>query len=116
MAIQKATWSKSKSRSEARLPALTTDAGKTTNTNWHRITIAEGAEQAAPWTVIWDTSRRAGVFNTAQDATQSAALDRAKQMLRMNFIVYKISEPSGSVFLDEAEIKERLGPKPATVR
>lgn len=116
MAIQKTTSSKSKSKSDTKLPPLTTDEGETTNTNWHRLTLAEGAEQVTSWTVTWDTSRRDGVFNTAQDATQSAALDRAKQMLRMKFIVYKICEPSGAVFLDEAEINERLGPKPAAPR
>ncbi len=113
MAIQKATRSNSKSKSETKLPPLTTDQGETTNTNWHRLTLAEGAEQITFWTVTWDTSRRDGVFNTAQDATQSAALDRARQMLRMNFVVYKICEPSGAVFLDEAAIYTRLAPKPA---
>jgi hypothetical protein len=112
MAIQKTTWTKSQTKSGARLPPLTTDEGATPNTNWHRITMAVGIEQAPFWTVTWDTSRRDGTCNTAQDATQSAALDRAKQMLRMNFIVYQIREPSGAVFLEEAEIMERLGPKP----
>jgi hypothetical protein len=116
MTIQKATSSKSKSKSETKLPPLTTDEGKTTNTNWHRITMAEGVERAALWTVCWDTSRRDGLFNTAQDTTQSAALDRARQMLRMKFVVYKICEPSGAIFLDEAEINERLAPKPVEAR
>ena len=36
---------------------------------------------------------------------KSAALDRARHMLRMGFVVYEIREPSGALFLDEAAIQ-----------
>jgi hypothetical protein len=29
-------------------------------------------------------------------------------MLRMGFVVYEIREPSGSIFLDEAGVREQL--------
>jgi hypothetical protein len=62
------------------------------------------------WTVIWDTKRRPGTEgrNTAVEKFQHAALDRARHLLRMGFIVYEIHDPSGAVFLDEAEIQRRL--------
>ena len=66
------------------------------------------------WTVIWDTKRNpdVGGRNTAVETVESAALDRARHMLRMGFIVYEIRGPSGSIFLEEAEISARFGLQP----
>ncbi len=62
------------------------------------------------WTLIWDTKRRAGTEgrNTAAEKFEHGALDRARHLLRMGFIVYEIRDPSGAVFLEEAEIQHRL--------
>ena len=37
------------------------------------------------------------------------ALDRARHLLRMGFVVYEIRAPQGSLFLGETAIKARLG-------
>jgi hypothetical protein len=63
------------------------------------------------WTVIWDTKRQAGTDgrSASLEKFESSALDHARHMLRMGFIVYEIRHPSGSVFLEEDGIKQRLG-------
>ncbi len=67
------------------------------------------------WTVIWDTKRQSGTDgrNTALEKFETSALDRARHMLRLGFIVYEIRDPTGLVFLEEAGIKQRLGSQPA---
>jgi len=67
------------------------------------------------WTVIWDTKRKPGMDgrNSAVERFEAGALDRARHMLRMGFVVYEIRQPSGLVFLGEAGIRERLGLQPA---
>jgi hypothetical protein len=83
--------------------------------NWHRLSVAE-TDNGERWSVVWDIERRPGVEgrNTALEKLEHAALDRARHILRMGFIVYEIREPSGSVFLEEAGVRERLGLQPAT--
>lgn len=68
------------------------------------------------WTIRWDTKRKPETAgrSTALAKSESEALDRARHLLRMGFIVYEISQPSGSAFLDEAEIVQRLGLRAAT--
>ena len=87
------------------------------NKNWHRLSIQQAEEAGARWTVIWDTKRRDATHdrNTAVEKSQGAALDRARHLLRMDFIVYEIRDPDGAVALEEAAIKQRFGiaPKPA---
>jgi hypothetical protein len=63
------------------------------------------------WCVVWDTIRKPGTDsrNVALEKDEANALERARHMLRMSFIVYEIREPSGSVFLAEAGIRQRLG-------
>lgn len=63
------------------------------------------------WTVIWDTKRKPGTDgrNSAAERYESTALDRARHMLRLGFVVYEIRQPSGLVFLEEAGIRQRLG-------
>jgi len=67
------------------------------------------------WTVIWDTKRKPGTDgrNSAAERYESTALDRARHMLRLGFVVYEIRQPSGLVFLEEAGILDRLGLRPA---
>jgi hypothetical protein len=79
-------------------------------THWHAI-ARETADSGERWSVIWDTTRRerSEGRNTAVEKFEAAALDRARHLLRMGFVVYEIRAPQGSVFLEEAEIKARLG-------
>jgi hypothetical protein len=85
--------------------------------NWHQLSTQQ-TDAGARWTIIWDTKRRTetGGRNTAVEKFEAAALDRAKHLLRMGFVVYEIREPLGSVFLEEAEIKRRLGLQPQVVK
>ena len=87
-----------------------TKARPRSNTNWQHLAVSEG-DDGKRWRIIWDTTRRpeSGVRNTAVEKLQSAALDRARHMLRMGFIVYEIREPSGAIYLDEAAIRDQLG-------
>ena len=80
------------------------------NKNWHQLSLQQ-ADAGGRWTIIWDTKRRAetDVRNTAVEKFEAAALDRARHLLRMGFIVYEIREPQGAVFLEEDAIKQRLG-------
>ena len=84
--------------------------------NWHQLSVAQ-PDSGAKWTIIWDTKRRSETDgrNKAVEKFESAALDRAKHLLRMGFVVYEIREPHGSVYLEEAEINRRFAPptKPA---
>lgn len=78
-------------------------------TNWQHLSVSEG-DDGKRWSIIWDTTRRAEneVRNAAVEKTKSAALDRARHMLRLGFIVYEIRDPSGAVFLDEPTINSQL--------
>ena len=79
-------------------------------TNWQHLSASE-RDDGKRWRIIWDTTRRAEneLRNTAVEKTQSAALDRARHMLRMGFLVYEIRDASDAVFLDEASIRVQLG-------
>jgi hypothetical protein len=110
MAVQKPKWTKSTGKFGTQLPPLTTDEGKVGVTNWHRIKMAEGVEQATQWLITWDTTRREGSFNTAQDATRGAALDRARKFLQMGFVVYSIVDPRGNDTMTEEAINAQLMP------
>jgi len=85
------------------------------NKNWHQLSTRQ-ADAGERWTISWDTKRRAegDSRNTAVEKSESAALDRARHLLRMGFIVYEISEPKGTVFLAESAIIQRLGLSPKT--
>ncbi|HVA14008.1 MAG TPA: hypothetical protein VNF99_12210 [Stellaceae bacterium] len=78
---------------------------------------APDPDTGARWTVVWDTIRQSGADgrNTALEKRESDALERARHILRMGFIVYEIREPSGSVFLEEGDIRERLGAQVAAI-
>lgn len=79
--------------------------------------LAPEPDTGERWSVIWDITRKSETEgrNTALEKVEAAALDRAKHMLSLGFVVYEIRAPSGSVFLEEAGIKQRLGlaPEPA---
>jgi hypothetical protein len=79
-------------------------------THWRAI-AREAVDSGERWSVIWDTTRRdeSEGRNTALEKSEAAALDRARHLLRMKFIVYEIRAPQGSVSLEEAGIKARLG-------
>jgi hypothetical protein len=79
------------------------------SSSWQHLSPSEG-DDGKRWRIIWDTSRRPDTDgrNTAEEKLKSAALDRARHMLRMGFVVYEIRDPSGSIFLDEAGIREQL--------
>ncbi len=81
--------------------------------NWHRLSVAD-FDNGERWTIVWDTQRRPGIDgrSTALEKLETSALDRARHMLRMGFIVYEIRQPSGAVFLEEAGVRERLGLQP----
>jgi hypothetical protein len=63
------------------------------------------------WTIWWDMHRHAGAerWNRATEATESEALERAQRFLRLGFVVYAIRDPQGTMFMDEAQIRQRLG-------
>lgn len=77
--------------------------------SWQLLSASEG-DDGKRWHIVWDTARRpeSDGRNTAAEKSKSAALDRARHMLRMGFVVYEIREPSGSLCLDEAAIREQL--------
>ena len=78
-------------------------------TNWQNLSAREG-DDGKRWHIIWDTTRRAedDIRSTAVEKTKSDALDRARHMLRMGFVVYEIRDPSGAVVLDEPTIRTEL--------
>jgi hypothetical protein len=81
--------------------------------SWQHLS-ARPAESDDRWTVVWDTKRRHDTDgrNKAVEKFETAALDRARHMLRMGFVVYEIRGPSGSLLMEEAEIRARLGFQP----
>jgi hypothetical protein len=80
------------------------------SSNWHHLSAPE-FDDGKRWSIIWDVARRPGVEgrNTALEKFETGALDRARHILRMGFIVYEIREPSGSVYLEEAGLRTRFG-------
>jgi hypothetical protein len=72
--------------------------------------LLSGRDSGERWTLIWDTKRRPGNEgrNTAVEKFEQGALDRARHLLRMDFVVYETRDPSGAVFLEEGEIRRRL--------
>ena len=80
------------------------------NANWQHLSARE-IDTGKRWSIIWDVMRKPGVEgrNTALEKFEHGALDRARHILRLGFIVYEILEPSGSVFLEEADLRKRLG-------
>jgi len=88
--------------------------GTKSSLSWQHLSTRE-RDTGERWTIIWDTKRQPGTNgrNVAVERYEAGALDRARHLLRMGFIVYEIREPSGAVFLEEPGIKQRLGLEPA---
>jgi hypothetical protein len=80
------------------------------NSSWQHLSASD-FDNGERWSIVWDTQRRPGTDgrNTALEKLERGALDRARHILRMGFIVYEIRQPSGSVFLEEAGVRQRLG-------
>lgn len=110
-----ARWSKAKAGLETKLPPLTTDLSSR-GPNWHMVAKTKNAEPAPLWTVIWDTTRNPEAFNQAHHLTEAAAIDCARQFLRLGFIVYSIKDASGIETMDEAAINSHLKPAPLPER
>ncbi len=108
-------WPKAKGGWETKLPPLTTDQ-PFRGPNWHMVAKTENAEPAPLWTVMWDTTRNPGAFNQAHHMTEAAAIDCARQFLRLGFIVYSIRDASGIETMNEAAINSHLKPEPLPER
>ncbi|MGH6967717.1 MAG: hypothetical protein ACREEL_09415 [Stellaceae bacterium] len=68
------------------------------------------------WTIRWETRRpEGGRWNDAVTNSREAAVERAKHLLKLGFIVHDISGPGG-VYLNEKEALQQLGPAPAPVK
>ena len=93
----------------------TTKPRKPQSTSWHHLSATE-ADNGQRWSIIWDVVRKPGTDgrNTALEKYEAGALDRARHILRMGFIVYEIRQPSGSVLLEEAGLRELFGYQAAT--
>ena len=80
------------------------------NSNWHHLSVSV-MDNGERWSIVWDTERKPGPDgrNTALEKLETGALDRARHMLRMGFIVYEIRRPTGDVYLEEADLQQRFG-------
>lgn len=78
--------------------------------SWQHLSVTE-ADNGERWTIVWDTQRRPGVEgrSVAREKLENGALDRARHILRMGFVVYEIREPSGALYLDGDALRQRLG-------
>ena len=78
--------------------------------SWHRLSVTE-RDNGERWTIIWDTERRQGIEgrSIAREKGKSGALDLARHMRRMGFVVYEIREPSGALYLEGDALRQRLG-------
>jgi hypothetical protein len=63
------------------------------------------------WTILWQIDDRAAteIWNVAIAQTEAGALDRAKHFIALGFPVYAIRNPTGGLFMDQAQIAERFG-------
>ena len=68
-------------------------------------------ESKLSWIILWETRVRAdlGRWSVAIEQSEADALKRAERFLKLGFVVHAIKDPSGSVFMDEQQIAERLG-------
>jgi hypothetical protein len=74
-------------------------------------------ETGAPWTVLWDTTRRTdGQWSTAHAKSEAEALERAAHFVRLGFVVHAIKNPSGTVVMNAEDVAGRFGPTRAPPR
>lgn len=65
-------------------------------------------ETGERWIVFWETRRpESREWSQAVEKSEAAAVERARQFIKLGFIVFRIAGPAG-VFLDEAEIARRF--------
>lgn len=104
----------------ARVAANATETNKMNDSGWMRQKKQNLSWQTlhgrdpdvdTRWTIIWDTKRNpeAAGRNTAAERSETSALDRARHILRMGFVVYEVRDPSGALFLAEAAIRRKFG-------
>ncbi|HEV2263772.1 MAG TPA: hypothetical protein VGR79_04485 [Stellaceae bacterium] len=68
------------------------------------------------WIIFWETRRpESGEWSQAVEKSEAAAVERARHLIKLGFIVFQIAGPAG-VFLDEAEIARRFQPPVAAKR
>ena len=78
------------------------------------FTLAPEYDTGKRWIISWETRRpESGIWSEAVEKSETEAIERAKHLLRLGFIVFQITGPAGAVFLTEAEITERLQPPSA---
>ena len=69
------------------------------------------------WVIFWETRRPpSGNWSQAVEKSQAAAVERARHLLKLGFIVFQITGPAGGVFMEEEEIMRRLQPPPPAVK
>lgn len=65
-------------------------------------------ETGERWIISWETRRPdSGEWSQAVEKSEAGAVERARQFIKLGFIVFQIAGPAG-VFLDEAEIARRF--------
>ena len=64
------------------------------------------------WKVLWETRTPAegGSWSLAHEGTEADAIERARHLVRLGFVVHSVLDPSGATALDAAQIAERLAP------
>lgn len=62
------------------------------------------------WGILCELRRPGadGRWSIASEGTEEAALERAKHLIRLGFVVHAIKNPAGSVFMDERQIAEQF--------
>jgi hypothetical protein len=70
----------------------------------------EAPDGGPPWTVLWETKAPADDrWSVAKADTEHAAVERAVHFLKLGFVVHAIKDPTGAVFLEQAELTRRYG-------
>ena len=65
------------------------------------------------WVIYWETRRPdSGIWSEAVEKSEAAAIERARHLLKLGFIVFQITGPAGGIFMAEDEIAQRLRPSP----
>jgi hypothetical protein len=68
------------------------------------------------WVIYWETRRvEADQWSQAIEKSQAVAVERARHLLRLGFIVHQITGPAG-VFMEEDQIAKQLAPPAPAVK
>jgi hypothetical protein len=78
--------------------------------NWHNLSVRT-QDTGERWSILWDTKRKPGSDgrNRAEEKSERAALERARHLLRMGFVVYEIRDPADALLFDEARLRQHFG-------